>query len=106
MARGTKITLYIKEDQTKYIEEKGIKEIVKKHSQLLATQSNCKWRKKNMLKYQMMKKRKEETERGNTEDDKPTIEYLGESDEDDDKTKDNNKMNTIKEARITKKKCL
>jgi len=35
MARGTKITLFIKEDQTEYIEEKRVKEIVKKHSQFI-----------------------------------------------------------------------
>ena len=35
MGRGTKITLHMKEDQTEYIEEKKIKEIVKKHSQFI-----------------------------------------------------------------------
>lgn len=35
MARGTKITLYMKEDQAEYIEEKKVKEVVKKHSQFI-----------------------------------------------------------------------
>ncbi|OZC07269.1 hypothetical protein X798_05748 [Onchocerca flexuosa] len=35
LTRGTKITLYIKEDQTDYLEERRIKEIVKKHSQFI-----------------------------------------------------------------------
>jgi molecular chaperone HtpG len=35
LTRGTKICLYIKEDQAEYIEEKKIKEIVKKHSQFI-----------------------------------------------------------------------
>nr|CAD7200368.1 unnamed protein product [Timema douglasi] len=35
LGRGTKITLYIKEDQAEFLEEKKVKEIVKKHSQFI-----------------------------------------------------------------------
>jgi molecular chaperone HtpG len=35
LGRGSKITLYMKEDMTEYLEEKKIKEIVKKHSQFI-----------------------------------------------------------------------
>ena len=33
--RGTKIILYLREDMTEYLEEKKLKDIIKKHSQFI-----------------------------------------------------------------------
>ena len=35
LGRGTKVILHFKEDQTEFLEERKIKEIVKKHSQFI-----------------------------------------------------------------------
>uniref|UniRef100_A0A672G133 Heat shock protein HSP 90-beta n=1 Tax=Salarias fasciatus TaxID=181472 RepID=A0A672G133_SALFA len=76
IGRGTKIILYLKEDQTEYIEEKRVKEIVKKHSQFIG--------------YPI-------TLDDEAEEEKPKIEDVGSDDED---TKDKKKKKKIKEKYI------
>jgi len=101
MGRGTKITLYLKEDQQDYLEERKVKEIVKKHSQFIGYPIRLvveKERDKEISDDEAEEEKKEEEgekKEGEEGDDKPKIEDVGEDEEEDKGEK--KKKKTIKE---------
>ncbi|XP_012413833.2 heat shock protein HSP 90-alpha-like isoform X2 [Trichechus manatus latirostris] len=96
MGRGTKVILHLKADQTEYLEERRMKEIVKKHSQFigyLITLFMEKERDKEVSDDEAEEKEEKEEEKEKEEkesDDKPEIEDVG-SDEEEEEKKDGDK---------------
>merc|ERR1712172_303814 len=98
MGRGTKIVLQMKEDQAEFLEEKKVKEIVKKHSQFIGYPIRLlvqKERSKEVSDDEADEEKKEGDEE--KKDDEPKIEDVGSDDEADKEDKDKKKKKTIKE---------
>merc|ERR1719471_1684957 len=93
MGRGTKIVLTMKGDQVEYLEEKKIKEIVKKHSQFIGYPIRL------LVQKERNKEISDDEAEDEKKDDEPKIEDVGSDDEaDKDKDdKDKKKKKTIKE---------
>merc|ERR1712110_822955 len=87
---GTKIVLHMKEDQTEFLEEKKVKEIVKKHSQFIGYPIR-------LLVQKERSKEVSDDEADEKKEDEPKIEDVGSDDEADKDDKEKKKKKTIKE---------
>lgn len=98
ITRGTKVVLHIKEDQTEFLEEKKIKEIVKKHSQFIGYPIKLVVEKERQKKVSD----NEEEEKDDGDDKKPKIEEVEENKEKEKEKTVTEKYTEVEELNMTK----
>ncbi|XP_076815579.1 heat shock protein HSP 90-beta-like [Clavelina lepadiformis] len=98
LTRGTKIILHLKANQTEYLEEKKVKEIVKKHSQFIGYPISLHVEKEREKEISDDEEEEEKTEE-KMDDDKPKVEDIEDAEEES-KDEDKKKKKKIKEKYI------